>query len=541
MRPMMATSVSGGTVRIELLLILLPAVTVADSQRLQVIATPPELELRPGARATLRMNAQEPPTLRASVGEVKAPRLVASGIYEATYVPPRESYPQVAIITATTKAGFGWVALPLAGTGELQVKTTPRGQATVRVGDRWFGPVRADSRGRAVVPIVVPPGTTHATFGDRRVKLEAPTPARPFAVLEPPTVDARARASVAVRVFVVTESGLPRRNAPLRVEASHGVLSAPREVEPGVFETSWDVPPASPGEASLSAWIAGEAGAAAQASLLRPASQEPDAQAIARAPPSTQATPAPVPVPRDAPVVTRPLPPAAAPPRTLPPPRTTTLPLPAPTPPPVALAPPPSAPARARVPPDRPGGVGRRPVVERTRFDEPASDVAIDLRSGAAWDRDGLRAVTAGMQVAWFPSPLGGHLGLALDGSGLAVREKERALVAGRNLELSSVARVFPVQGLALLRVPLLGGDLVAGAGGGSAYGVVRTAARAQPTEEVSGWATSLTAVLGYGHRAGPGSLFLEVRGQYVDAIGDQRVPGALELLGASLGYRIGL
>ncbi|HET7752394.1 MAG TPA: hypothetical protein VFK85_00675 [Anaeromyxobacteraceae bacterium] len=182
-----------------------------------------------------------------------------------------------------------------------------------------------------------------------------------------------------------------------------------------------------------------------------------------------------------------------------------------------------------------------RPVIDGTRLETRRSEVEIGLRSGAAWDREGLRALTAGLQVAWFPPPLSGYVGIALDGSGLAVRETERVPISGRNIEVSAVARVFPIQGVALLRLPLLGGSLVAGAGGGSAYGVVRTAARTQPTAEVSGWATSLTALLGYGHRAGGGSLFAEVRGQQVETIAEQRVPGALELVSVSLGYRFEL
>jgi hypothetical protein len=168
-------------------------------------------------------------------------------------------------------------------------------------------------------------------------------------------------------------------------------------------------------------------------------------------------------------------------------------------------------------------------------------ELAIDVRTGAAWDREGLRALTAGAQIAWFPSPLRGYVGFALDGSGLAVREEERVLISGRNLQLSTVSRVFPIQGMALLRVPLLGGAMTVGAGGGSAYAVVRSATRTQPTNEVSGWASSFAAVLGYGHRAGAGSIFAEVRGQYVDTIAEQRVPGTLELLSVSLGYRIEL
>ena len=80
---------------VELVLALLaPVMVAAAPQRIQMISMPPQVELGPGARATLRINTNEVPTVRASVGEIEPARPVASGIYEATYVPPRESHPQ---------------------------------------------------------------------------------------------------------------------------------------------------------------------------------------------------------------------------------------------------------------------------------------------------------------------------------------------------------------------------------------------------------------------------------------------------------------
>jgi hypothetical protein len=185
--------------------------------------------------------------------------------------------------------------------------------------------------------------------------------------------------------------------------------------------------------------------------------------------------------------------------------------------------------------------VPRRPAPDTAPPPQLASDVAIDFRTGAAWDGEGLRALTAGAQVAWFPGALRGFVGLALDGSGLAVREKERLAADPQTVDLSTVARVFPIQGLALLRVPVLGGTALVGAGGGAAYGNVRVAARGRPTEDAGGWAAAVVGLVGYGHPLGAGSLFAEVRGQHVGTIADQDVPGALELVGVSIGYRVEL
>jgi hypothetical protein len=181
-----------------------------------------------------------------------------------------------------------------------------------------------------------------------------------------------------------------------------------------------------------------------------------------------------------------------------------------------------------------------RPVFDRTPLEEPPTSVGIDLRTGLAFDADGLRALTAGLQLAWFPYALGGSVGMALDASGLAVREDGRLVTPEISRELSTVARVFPLQALALVRLPLLGGSVVAGAGGGAAYGTVRVAARGLRSEDHSDWASALAGVVGYGHPAGAGSLFAEVRGQYVGTLAEQRVPGALELVNVSVGYRVG-
>jgi hypothetical protein len=121
------------------------------------------------------------------------------------------------------------------------------------------------------------------------------------------------------------------------------------------------------------------------------------------------------------------------------------------------------------------------------------------------------------------------------------VREEGQVVTPELTRNLSTVARVFPIQGLALVRVPVLGGAVLAGLGGGTAYGTIEVASRGQPTVDESGWAPAFTGLLGYGHPAGAGSLFVELRGQYVDEIAEQRIPGSLELFGVSVGYRFGL
>ena len=73
--------------------------------RIGISADPRQLELVPGARAKLRIAAPETPVVAANVGEIETLRSLGKGVFEATYVPPRETYPQVAIITA-------WKSMP---------------------------------------------------------------------------------------------------------------------------------------------------------------------------------------------------------------------------------------------------------------------------------------------------------------------------------------------------------------------------------------------------------------------------------------------
>jgi hypothetical protein len=84
--------------------------------------------------------------------------------------------------------------LPLLGRTELAVKTGARARVRVEAGGRTFGPVQADARGQAKVPIAVPPGVASAqVLGEhengRTTSIGVPLPPAPVnplaAVLSP--------------------------------------------------------------------------------------------------------------------------------------------------------------------------------------------------------------------------------------------------------------------------------------------------------------------------------------------------------------------
>jgi hypothetical protein len=211
--------------------------------RIDIASVPGQVELLPGASAALRITSPEPPIVTSSVGEVGPLKAVGDGHFEAVYVPPTETYPQVAIIVAHTVHAWGWLALPLAGTGEMVVSPDASGMATVIVGSRRFGPTRAGPDGKATVRIVVPPGVRQAMSGGKRLNLNMPEVPHLYVTVADAEVPANVGATVAVRIFAVTPEGKPRDDAPLRLSVDPGTISTVRRVEPGFYEATWSLPP----------------------------------------------------------------------------------------------------------------------------------------------------------------------------------------------------------------------------------------------------------------------------------------------------------
>ena len=253
-------------------MLLLPSPPARAAGQIAISASPRMLELDPGARATLRITAPEPPVVSVNVGRVESVRALGGGAYEATYLPPAETYPQVAIISAYTSNARGWLALPLAGTGEVAVVTEPNGTATLVIGKERFGPAQADANGRASIRIVVPPGARYAMQGTKRLSLNTPDVSHVYVTLDRATVPADTSAVVHVRAFAVTSEGKPRRGAPLRLSATAGQLSTAREVEAGVFEARWSLAPGSAGAAAVEATLADEPKSTSQAAVQRESS-----------------------------------------------------------------------------------------------------------------------------------------------------------------------------------------------------------------------------------------------------------------------------
>ena len=158
------------------------------TQRVAVKVSPEKLVLKEGATASVevRFVGGSPQfregarlDLRTNTGTIENLTAMGEGAYTALYRAPEADVPQVAILTAVDGRDptrtYGHVTLPLTAPKDLEVESEPDAKVMVKVGAREFGPVPTDRRGRATVPVVIPPGWPPAPSSPSRTTA-APSP-----------------------------------------------------------------------------------------------------------------------------------------------------------------------------------------------------------------------------------------------------------------------------------------------------------------------------------------------------------------------------
>lgn len=102
----------------------------------------------------------------ASVGQLERDGDQAGDTAQWRWTPPDVRYPMTALLVFWTRAesasDIAVFKLPLIGRTDLKISTEPNARVQVEVQSRLFGPVQADGKGRASVPIEVPPGVRRA-------------------------------------------------------------------------------------------------------------------------------------------------------------------------------------------------------------------------------------------------------------------------------------------------------------------------------------------------------------------------------------------
>ncbi len=223
---------------------------------IRIQTVPGHLLLGADREAEVRIELEPEATgleLFASSGEVGPVTQVKPGVFRATYVPPRQRLPLEVILVALARGPRGtldgWSVLPLWGQGEAEVRTRAGAPVTLQVGGQSFGPVHADAKGLARIPVAVPPGVHEAFFGKRRIDLGVPPQPFLHAVAERREVRADREETVVIRLYSLKPGAMSPRPGDFSV--SRGTLSAPAGLEPGVFLLRWTVPPGPAGSLEL--------------------------------------------------------------------------------------------------------------------------------------------------------------------------------------------------------------------------------------------------------------------------------------------------
>ena len=123
--------------------------------------------------ATVTIGVEEPPgtedrplRLSVNVGAFSEPVRIGPGKFKATYVPPPERYPQVALVAVWKETGpdarIDFIKFPLFGTTRVPVVSRNAVEVRAKIGFDSFGPVPADRKGRALIPVTVPPDFLHS-------------------------------------------------------------------------------------------------------------------------------------------------------------------------------------------------------------------------------------------------------------------------------------------------------------------------------------------------------------------------------------------
>ena len=231
---------------------------------LHLAADPAHLQLGEGTVARVIVQLPEGATglrLSTSTGSIGAPARQDDGTYAATYTPPVETIPQVAIVAAVAQTREGpeaaYVALPLWGQGDAVVKTRPRASIQVSIGDQSFGPAKADETGTALVPVVVPPGIAAARHGTREIDLHIPPQRRVQCVLGAGSVLADRETRTDVFVFEVDPAGSPARSPSFQLRSTRGTIGEVESAGPGVWKARWTLPEGVAGRARVVALAGG--------------------------------------------------------------------------------------------------------------------------------------------------------------------------------------------------------------------------------------------------------------------------------------------
>jgi len=226
----------------------------APSKPIEGTANPAEIVLGKVDVATLTFlgaPAKGDLLVRTSGGEVTNLTNMGEGKYSARFEAPKVNFPQFALITLADAANpalrFGYQKVPLQGAVDYPVDAPANASVVLKIEGKEFGPVKADGNGKAMVPVIVPPGVDKATLvtvvdgttKESSMDLRVP-PTRLLSLFPLPAgVPADASLAIPVRTVVLNADGSPNLTATLSMTVSEGSIGAASHVANGVYEAIW--------------------------------------------------------------------------------------------------------------------------------------------------------------------------------------------------------------------------------------------------------------------------------------------------------------
>jgi hypothetical protein len=200
-----------------------PEVTVTLAAPALVLGVDQETEVKVEVSGPADTDVTMPRVL-ASAGRVEDLIRVGPRTFTGRYLLPSERFPQAAIVVAELPLEGGGVArgfanVRLRAAANPAFRTDPGASVTLRIGEKEFGPQRAQRDGWVRVPVVVPPGVgfglarsvnEHGQATEQAVDLKLP-PFQRVLVVAPEEVVAGSVTEVAV--YAVEPSGMPAQSA----------------------------------------------------------------------------------------------------------------------------------------------------------------------------------------------------------------------------------------------------------------------------------------------------------------------------------------
>jgi hypothetical protein len=224
------------------------AQTSVSSEAGLAIETPEQLTLGEDREVLVRYHAPAylGATLNVSTGSLGEPQATGDGHWQVRYTPPVARYPQVAIFALVSRDGsqFIWSRVPLRGAATVELSSDPNVSVSVKIGEAKFGPVMTDAKGRAALPVLVPPGIKQAesaatdALGNVRTQilsLDVPE-IHPLLCVGP------RESTQGFMIFATDAKGQPAANVPLQVQATTvSVTKTVAEID-GVYRVLFAIP-----------------------------------------------------------------------------------------------------------------------------------------------------------------------------------------------------------------------------------------------------------------------------------------------------------